>query len=95
MIHPLQQYIPQQLQRQMTQQPAVSGIPQFVNPMQKMSYIMQAMRNPAQFVRQHLNGVPEQAFNDPTGNAVLQYMQQHMGVTQQDVQNAASKIPHY
>ena len=89
--HPLQQYIPQAMQTQ--QQPMISGIPQFANPMQKMSYIMQAMRNPAQFVRQHLPGVPEQAFQDPTGNAVLQYMQQNMGVTQQDVQNAMSRIP--
>ena len=95
--HPLQQYIPQQMMRQAPQaaQPMISGIPQFANPVQKMSYIMQAMQNPAQFVRQHLNGIPEQAFNDPSGNAVLQYMQQNMGVTQQDIQNASNQIPRY
>ena len=71
----------------------ISGIPQFMNPIQKVGYILQAMQNPAQFVRQHLTGIPEQAFNDPTGNQVLQYMQQNMGVTQQDIQNAASQIP--
>ena len=95
-MHPLQQYIPQQMQRQamqQPQQPMISGIPQFQNPIQKMNYIMQAMQNPAQFVRQHLSGIPEQAFNDPTGNAVLQYMQQNMGVTQQDIMNASSQIP--
>ena len=92
-MQPLQQYIPQQMVRQAPQQPMISGMPQFANPIQKMNYIMQAMQNPAQFVRQHLSGIPEQAFNDPTGNAVLQYMQQNMGVTQQDIQNAASQIP--
>lgn len=95
MTHPLQQFIPQQMTAQAPQQPMVTGIPQFMNPVQKMSFIMQAMQNPAQFVRQHLNGIPEQAFQDPTGNAILQYMQQHMGVTQQDIMNAQSQIPRY
>lgn len=74
--------------------PMMSGV-QFANPMQKMNYIMQAMRNPAAFVRQNLPGIPEQAFNDPSGNTVLQYMQQNMGVTQQDVQRAYSQIPQF
>lgn len=94
MTHPLQQFIPQQM-RQTPQQPMVSGIPQFQNPMQRMSYIMQAMQNPAQFVRQHLSGIPNEAFNDPTGNSILQYMQNYMGVTQQDIMNAQSQIPRY
>jgi hypothetical protein len=75
--------------------PMVTGIPQFMNPIQKMSFIMQAMQNPAQFVRQHIPGIPEQALNDPTGNSVLQYMQQNMGVTQQDIMNAQKQIPRY
>ncbi len=95
MTHPLQQFIPQQMTAQAQQQPMVTGIPQFMNPVQKMSFIMQAMQNPAQFVRQHLNGIPEQAFQDPTGNAILQYMQRNMGVTQQDIMNAQSQIPRY
>ena len=90
MTHPLQQYIPQQIA---SQQSMVYGVPQFQNPIQKMQYIMQAMTNPAQFVRQHLRGVPEEAFSDPTGNAVLRYMQQNMGVTQQDIQNVSAQIP--
>lgn len=71
------------------------GIPMFQNPIQKMNYIMQAMRNPAAFVRQNLPGIPEQAYSDPTGNQVLQYMMNYMGVTQQDVQNAANQIPKF
>lgn len=71
----------------------ISGIPQFTNPIQKMQYIMQAMNNPMQFVREHVRGIPEYAFNDLTGNSILQYMQQYGGVTQQDIQNAANQIP--
>lgn len=72
--------------------PMMSGM-RFQNPMQKMNYIMQAMQNPAAFVKQHIPNIPDQAFNDPTGNSVLQYMQQNMGVTQQDIQNAQAQIP--
>ena len=71
----------------------IYGIPQFQNPVQKMQYIMQAMRNPAKFVREHVSGIPESAYSDPTGNQVLQYLQQNAGVTQQDIQNAANQIP--
>ena len=99
MNHPLQQMLAQQMSGQMPQQqpstpfrPTVSGIPQFANPLQKMNYIMQAMRNPAQFVREHVSGIPESAFNDPTGNSVLNYMQQNMGVTQQDIYNAQNQM---
>ena len=102
MSHPLQQLLAQQMFGQATaqapsvpQRQMVSGIPQFANPLQKMSYIMQAMQNPAQFVREHVSGIPESAFNDPTGNGVLNYMRQNMGVTQQDVMNAQSQIPQF
>lgn len=84
----------QMVPQQMPQQPMMSGM-QFQNPVQKMQYIMQAMRNPAQFVKQNLPNIPDQAFNDPTGNGVLQYMMNNMGVTQQDVWNAAGQIPQY
>lgn len=90
-VHPLRQYIPQQMQ---TPYGMSEGL-QFQNPIQKMNSIMQAMRNPAAFVRQNLPGIPEEAFNDPTGNAVLQYMQQHMGVTAQDIRNAMNAIPRF
>ena len=98
MNHPLQRMLAQQMAGQMPQQPpaqyrpVVTGIPQFTNPLQKMNYIMQAMRNPAQFVREHVSGIPESAFSDPTGNGVLNYMQQNMGVTQQDIYNAQNQM---
>lgn len=78
------------------QRPAASsmpGTPQFVNPIQRMNYILQAMQNPAAFVRQNLPNIPNEAYDDPTGNGVLQYMMNHMGVTQMDIQNAKNQIP--
>lgn len=89
-LHPLQQYIPQQMQRQ----PVYGGV-QMNNPMQMMAAAMQAMRNPQAFVRQNIPGIPEEAFNDPTGNGVLQYMMNNLGVTQQDINNIQSQFPRY
>ena len=75
------------------QQAPMSGGPQFQNPIQKMNYIMQAMRNPAAFVKQNISGIPDQILNDP--NQILQYMQQNCGVTQADIQRASSQIPQF
>ena len=72
----------------MPNNPGFSGM-QFQNPLQKMNFIMQAMRNPAAFVRQNLPQIPQEAYNDPTGNGVLQYMMNNMGVTQRDIQNVS------
>ena len=96
--HPLQQMLAQMAGQPTQQQtppaqPMMSGMPQFANPMQKMNYIMQAMRNPAAFVKQHLPNIPDEVLRDPTGNSALQYMQQNMGVTQQDIMNAQNQIP--
>ena len=92
--HPLYNYMMggnQQMSSQSQQVPSLNPIT-FQNPIQKMNYIMQAMRNPAAFVRQHLN-IPDQIANDP--NQILQYMQSNMGVTQQDIQRVASQIPNF
>ena len=95
MNHPLQQMLSQMSGQMpmMQPQPMVSGIPKFQNPIQKMNYIMQAMQNPAAFVKQHIPNMPDEVLRDPTGNSALQYMQQNMGVTQQDIMNAQSQIP--
>ena len=97
--HPLQQMLAQMSVQPMQQMPVsqsaqmTTGIPQFANPMQKMTYLMQAMRNPAAFVKQFIPNIPDEVLRDPTGNSVLQYMQQNMGVTQQDIMNAQAQIP--
>lgn len=90
--HPLYNVLygmPQQLP-----QPAMYGRP-YPNPMQQAASFMAAMRNPVAFIRQNLPGIPEEAYNDPSGNAVLQYMMTNMGVTPQDVQNAVGQMPRY
>lgn len=69
----------------------VSGAPQFANPVQKMQYIMQAMTNPAAFVRQHFPDIPEQIANDP--NQILQYLQRTRGISNEQIQQIKNQIP--
>lgn len=66
-------------------QPTYSGM-QFQNPLQKMQYIMQAMTNPAAFVRQQFPDMPAEISNNP--NQILNWMQQTKGVSNMDIQQA-------
>ena len=69
------------------QQMPTSGAMQFANPMQKMQYIMQAMTNPAGFMKQHFPDIPDEIMNNP--GAIMQYMQQTRGqMPQSEVQKA-------
>ena len=74
------------------QMPAMqmSGM-QFANPMQKMNYIMQAMTNPAAFVKQNIPDIPDEIANDP--NRILQYLQQTRGITNSQIQQLAQNNP--
>ena len=65
-------------------QPQMSGGPQFQNPIQKMQYIMQAMTNPAAFVKQSFPDIPQNIQNDP--NQILRYLQQTRGISDQQIQ---------
>jgi hypothetical protein len=56
------------------------------NPMARFAQMMQAMQNPAAFVRQQIPNLPQEIANNPV--AILNYMQQNMGVTNQDIQQA-------
>ena len=56
----------------------------FQNPLQRMQMIMQAMQNPAAFVRQQFPDIPSQIMNDP--NQILSYLQQTRGITNQQIQ---------
>lgn len=70
-------------QNMMQPQPQpMSGAPQFVNPIQKMQYVMQAMRNPAAFMKQRFPDIPDEIMNNPS--AIMQYMQQTHGQVPQD-----------
>lgn len=70
--------------------PGYSGLP-FFNPMQRINAVQQAMQNPAAFVRQAFPNMPADIANDP--NKVLAYMKQNCGLTDYDIQAAASQIP--
>ena len=71
--------------------PTMSGGPQFANPMQKMQYILQAMTNPAAFVKQKFPDIPDQIMNDP--NQILRYLQQTRGITNEDLQRVSQMQP--
>lgn len=66
---------------------------QFQNPIQKANYIMQAMTNPAAFVRQAVPDLPPEISNDP--NKILQYLQQTRGISNEQIQEVASYIPRW
>lgn len=76
----------QQILGQMMGGKQSGGMP-FQNPVQKVQYILQAMTNPAAFVRQQFPDVPEDIQNDP--NKVFEYLQRTRGqVSQSQVQQA-------
>lgn len=83
--------MPQQAMQ--VQQPQMSGGPVFQNPIQKMQYIMQAMTNPAAFVKRAIPDLPEQIANDP--NQILRYLQETRGISDQQIQQAAWMIPKF
>ena len=70
-----------------------SGGMNFQNPMQKMAYIMQAMRNPAAFVRQAIPDIPQEISNNP--NQILQYLQQTRGISNEQIQQVAQQVPRF
>ena len=53
--------------------------------------IMQAMRNPGQFVRQAFPDIPDNIANDP--NQILQYLQQTRNISNEQIQAIANLIP--
>lgn len=63
----------------------MSGIT-FQNPIQKMQYIMQAMMNPAAFVKQYFPDIPENIQSNP--NQILEYLQRTRGISNQQIQQA-------
>lgn len=71
--------------------PAPSFAPSFQNPMQKMQFVMQAMQNPAAFVKQAFPDIPDQISNNP--HQILQYLQQTRGITDQQIQHITAQMP--
>ena len=62
----------------------------FANPMQKVNYILNAMTNPAQFVRQQFPDIPAEIANNPL--QVLQYIQQTRGISNQQIQQLIGRF---
>lgn len=60
------------------------------NPFQKAQMVMQAMTNPAAFMKRMYPDIPNEIMNDP--NRVMQYMQQTRGITQNDIANVENDI---
>ena len=79
--------------RMINQDPNMANGRAFATPAQKMSMILQAMRNPAQFVKNAIPDLPENIANDP--NQILQYLKQTRGITDQQIQMAAGQIPRF
>ena len=64
--------------------------PQPLNPMQQIQAVMNAMRNPAAFLKQKFPDIPDEIINDP--NRVLSYLQQTRGISNQDIQRVQAQI---
>ena len=82
----------QSLMGNASQPQQMSGM-QFANPMQKMSYIMQAMQNPAAFVKRAFPDIPDNIANNP--NQILQYIQQTRGISNETINQIAQQMPRF
>lgn len=59
------------------------------NNMNRMMLAMQAMQNPAAFVKNAFPDIPDEIQNDP--NQILGYLQRTRGITNQDIQNLMNR----
>lgn len=60
-----------------------------MNPMQKMNMFMQAISNPAAFVRQKFPDIPNEISNNPM--QIMQYLQQSRGISDSQMQQIQSQ----
>ena len=91
-MNPLyQQYGMGQAQPMTAPQPQSFSPPVFQNPMQRMNYIMQAMTNPARFVKERFNDIPDQISGDP--NQILDYLRRTRGITDEQMQQTINQMP--
>ena len=65
----------------------------FQNPVQKMQYILQAMQNPAAFVKQAIPDLPESIMNNP--NQILRYLQETRGISNEQIQQLVNQMPRF
>ena len=67
--------------------------PKMMNPFQKMQAVMNAMQNPAAFVKQAFPDIPDGIQNDP--NQILSYLQQSRGITNEQIQAIRNQLPRF
>ena len=60
-----------------------------MNNANRMMLAMQAMQNPAAFVKNAFPDIPDEIQNDP--NQILGYLQRTRGITNQDIQNLMNR----
>ena len=78
------------MSQQMNQGNAVSY--QAMNPIQKANAIMQAMQNPAAFVKQVFPDIPTEIQNNP--DQILRYLQQTRHITNDQIQSLINQNPY-
>lgn len=61
------------------------------NPFQQFSSFMQAMANPAAYLKQKFPDIPDQIQNDP--NQILMYLQRTRGISNEDLQKIINTMP--
>lgn len=71
-------------------QPHVSGSP-VMTPVQRVAFVMQAMTNPAAFVKQQFPDIPNEIVNNP--QEIFNYLQRTRGISQADIQKAQAENP--
>ena len=55
-----------------------------LNSVQKFRYVLQAMQNPAMFIKQSFPDIPDQIMNDPS--QILSYLQKTRGISNNQLQ---------
>lgn len=63
----------------------------FQNPLQKVNYILQTLKNPAAFVKQQFPDIPEDISNDP--NKILQYLQKTRNISNDQISQIMNQFP--
>jgi len=80
-------------QQQPVQQYPSMQMPAFSNPIQKMNYMVQALKDPVHFVLQQFPDIPENIANDP--NQVLQYLQRTRNISNDQISRIVNQFPRW
>lgn len=80
-------------QQQPVQQYPAMQMPAFSNPIQKMNYMVQALKDPVHFVLQQFPDIPENIVNDP--NQVLQYIQRTRNISNDQISRIVNQFPRW